>query len=167
MGSGREYSQSLKNSLFIKLYAIVLPLSMHSPDWVGTSCINVLVAWILFFVATYSSGKESIWIGTPFGSCKLSCDSILFLELANAAVHWKCWPYWKTPNTPSTQDANWTYIRRSEDVQDVLWTSYVRSIYVLCLLGNLRYWNTYFSTYLWLILLGLYSFLFRKNVVVL
>ena len=125
MGSGREYSQSLKNSLFIKLYAIVLPLSMHSPDWVGTSCINVLVAWILFFVATYCSGKERIWIGTPFGSCKLSCDSILFLKLANAAAHWKCWPYWKTPN-------------------------------------NLLYWNTYFSTYLWLILLGLYSFLFRK-----
>ena len=34
--------------------------------------------------------------------------------------------------TPWTQDVNWTYIRRSEDVQDVFWTSYVRSIYVLC-----------------------------------
>ena len=38
--------------------------------------------------------------------------------------------------TPQTQDANWTYIRRSEDVQDVFWTSYVRSIYVLCLRGR-------------------------------
>ena len=28
-------------------------------------------------------------------------------------------------------------IRRSEDVQDVLWTSYVRPIYVLCLRGFL------------------------------
>ena len=37
---------------------------------------------------------------------------------------------------PSTQDVNWTYIRRSEDVQDVFWTSYVRSIYVLFLLGR-------------------------------
>ena len=36
-------------------------------------------------------------------------------------------------NTPKTQDVNWTYIRRSEDVLDVLWTSYVRLIYVLCL----------------------------------
>ena len=34
--------------------------------------------------------------------------------------------------TPWTQDVNRTYIRRSEDVQDVFWTSYVRSIYVLC-----------------------------------
>ena len=28
------------------------------------------------------------------------------------------------------------YIRRSEDVQDVFGTSYVRSIYILCLLGD-------------------------------
>ena len=35
------------------------------------------------------------------------------------------------------KDVNWTYIRRSEDVQDVFWTSYVHSIYVLCLLVNL------------------------------
>ena len=32
-----------------------------------------------------------------------------------------------------TQDVNWTYKRRSEDVLDVFWTSYARSIYVLCL----------------------------------
>ena len=36
---------------------------------------------------------------------------------------------------PQTQDVHWTYIRRSEDVQDVFWTPYVRSIYVLCLGG--------------------------------
>ena len=35
-------------------------------------------------------------------------------------------------STPWTQDANWTYVRRSEDVLDVFWKSYVRSIYVLC-----------------------------------
>ena len=39
-------------------------------------------------------------------------------------------------NSPHTQDVNWTYIRRPEDdVLDVFWTSYVRSIYVLCLQG--------------------------------
>ena len=32
-----------------------------------------------------------------------------------------------------TQDVNWTYERRSEDVLDVFWTSYAHSIYVLCL----------------------------------
>ena len=37
--------------------------------------------------------------------------------------------------SPQTQDVNWTYIRRWEDVLDVFWTSYVRSIYVLCLPG--------------------------------
>ena len=38
--------------------------------------------------------------------------------------------------TPQTQDENWTYIRRPEDVQDVFWASHVRSIYVLCLRGS-------------------------------
>ena len=38
----------------------------------------------------------------------------------------------KTSAFPShIEDVNLTYIRRSEDVQDVSWTSYVRSIYVL------------------------------------
>ena len=31
-----------------------------------------------------------------------------------------------------TQDANWTYRKRLEDVQDVFWTSCVRSVYILC-----------------------------------
>ena len=33
--------------------------------------------------------------------------------------------------SPWTQDVNWKYTRRSEDVQDIFWTSYVRWIYVL------------------------------------
>ena len=37
--------------------------------------------------------------------------------------------------SPLTQDVNWTYIRRLEDVLDVFWRSYVCSIYVLCLRG--------------------------------
>ena len=39
-------------------------------------------------------------------------------------------------DTRWTQDVNWAYIRRSEDVLHVFWTSYVRLIYVLCLRGN-------------------------------
>ena len=39
---------------------------------------------------------------------------------------------------PSTQDANLVRIRLSEDVLDVIWTSNVRSIYVLCP-GRLRF----------------------------
>ena len=38
--------------------------------------------------------------------------------------------------TPLTQDVNWMHIRRSEDIQNVFWTSYVRSIYTLCLRGS-------------------------------
>ena len=34
--------------------------------------------------------------------------------------------------TPLTQDVDWAYIRRSEGVLVVLWTSYVRGFYVLC-----------------------------------
>ena len=35
-------------------------------------------------------------------------------------------------HTPWTQWENGTFIRRSEDVYDIFWTSYVRPIYVLC-----------------------------------
>ena len=38
---------------------------------------------------------------------------------------------------PWTQDLSWTYIRCSEDVLDVLWTSYVRSICVICSGGSM------------------------------
>ena len=38
--------------------------------------------------------------------------------------------------TPQTQDLNWTYIRCSEDVLHIFWTSYVPSIYVLFLQGK-------------------------------
>ena len=42
-----------------------------------------------------------------------------------------------------SQDVNWTYIRRSEGVQDVFWTSYKRLIYVLCPGGHSEksFWN--------------------------
>ena len=46
-----------------------------------------------------------------------------FAALIKSFLHYFC--------TPSTQDINWTYLRRSEDVQNVFWTSYARSIYVL------------------------------------
>ena len=48
--------------------------------------------------------------------------------------------YWKRilwSTYPQTQDVNWTYVKRSDDVQDVFRTSYVLSIYVLCLRGSL------------------------------
>ena len=40
--------------------------------------------------------------------------------------------FWKHWFSPQTQDVNWTYIIRPEDL---FWTSYVRSNYVLCLRG--------------------------------
>ena len=44
-----------------------------------------------------------------------------------------------------TLDVNWTCIRRSEDFQDVFWTSYVPSIYVLCP-GRALFNNAFFKT---------------------
>ena len=41
--------------------------------------------------------------------------------------------------TLRTWDVNWTFTRRSEDVLAVCLTSYVRSIYVLCL-GGSNFW---------------------------
>ena len=41
--------------------------------------------------------------------------------------------------SPLTQDVNWAYIRHSEDVLDVFWTSYVRSINVLSPGGSVLY----------------------------
>ena len=38
--------------------------------------------------------------------------------------------YW-AHSSPGTQNVNWAYIRCSEDVLDVFWMFYVRSIYVL------------------------------------
>ena len=68
-------------------------------------------------------------------------------------------------STPWTQDVNWTYIRRSADVQDVFWKSYVRSIYILCPGGNLQK-NPAFYNYsliyfgIWLIELHIF---YEKN----
>ena len=46
----------------------------------------------------------------------------------------------KSPaDTGRKVDVKWTYIR-SEDFQDLFWTSYVRSIYVLCLRGRVPTW---------------------------
>ena len=50
---------------------------------------------------------------------------------------WKSVKRNKHTPPPWTQDVNSMYIRRSEDVQDVWWTSYVRSIYVLSRKDNI------------------------------
>ena len=50
---------------------------------------------------------------------------------------------------PWTQDVNWTYIRCSEDAQNVFWTSIVLSIYVLCLgekIQKIRLFDSIFHT---------------------
>ena len=43
-------------------------------------------------------------------------------------------------STSQTPDVNWTYIRRSEDFQYVFRTSYIRSVYLLCLRCSLAKW---------------------------
>ena len=59
-------------------------------------------------------------------------------EWIDFRVNWKL-VLWMSP---WAQDVNWTYIRRSEDAMDIFWTSYVRSIYVLCPGGWMQIiWN--------------------------
>ena len=60
----------------------------------------------------------------------------------NVAHYFEFNPFFVLISTPQTQDVNWMYIRRLEDVQDVFWTSYVSSIYVLCLRGRWTGWIT-------------------------
>ena len=50
------------------------------------------------------------------------------------------------PLTSWTQDVKWTYKRRLEDVLEVFWTSYVRSVYVLCPVGKWRIVATFSET---------------------
>ena len=44
---------------------------------------------------------------------------------------------YRTPAVAVSKNGHWTYTTRSEDVEDVLWTTDLRSIYVLCLGGML------------------------------
>ena len=53
---------------------------------------------------------------------------IIFIDLIQRYTYW-------------TQDVNWTYIRRSGDVVNAFWTSYIRSIYVLCLGRCFSFWT--------------------------
>ena len=61
---------------------------------------------------------------------------------SSPTLYWKVFTQFKLMTMHSyvlcpaqTQEVNWTYIRRSEDVPDVFRTSYVRSVYVLFQLG--------------------------------
>ena len=69
---------------------------------------------------------------------------ILYFTFMTNLIIWmnRLGPTLKTCPTPWTQDLNWTYISRSENVLDVFWTSYVSSIYVLYPLCKLmqRHW---------------------------
>ena len=44
----------------------VFPLSILSPYSVDTFCKNSVVIGIPFCIPRYCSGKENIWLGTPF-----------------------------------------------------------------------------------------------------
>ena len=53
----------------------------------------------------------------------------------------------KNTGSPYRQDVNWTYTRRSEDIQDVFWTSYIRLIYILSLRGMFMSYVSYPVSY--------------------
>ena len=77
---------------------------------------NITIIYFLTFESIYSPEKFRIWklsVGTPIKWKR-------FFNFRNSSHY--TW----------TQDVNWTYIRHSDDLQEVFWTSYVRWIYVLC-----------------------------------
>ena len=83
---------------------------------------NHTSAWV--FSCKFAAYFQNLFLISSVESCfclDYWYDAVRFCELS-----------------PWTQDENWTYIRRS-DVQNIFWTSYVRSIYVLCL------WDRYTS----------------------
>ena len=75
----------------------------------------------------------------PFLQTPLVAASRTLANACNVSQFWvwkrSCWcnPYIELLNrwAPWTEDINWRYKRGLEDVQDIFWTSYVHSIYVL------------------------------------
>ena len=67
-----------------------------------------------------------------FWYAKVCYDVKLECFLHYCAYFFRCWFKVSRVFTNWTQGINWTNIRRSEDVQNLFWTSYVRSIHVLC-----------------------------------
>ena len=90
-----------------------------------------------------------LYLGFPFKTLTIHIttgvgrDGYLYstILLPLAHEHWDIylqfyiWDNYLVFLTPWTQEVNLTYITGSENVQDVFWTPYIRSIYVLCLRG--------------------------------
>ena len=90
-----------------------------------------------------------LYLGFPFKTLMIHIttgvgrDGYLYstILLPLAHEHWDIylqfyiWDNYLVFLTPWTQEVNLTYITGSENVQDVFWTPYIRSIYVLCLRG--------------------------------
>ena len=102
-------------------YILITPLS----DSLKLLCfcwVFMLRIWYKFHVSSIS-GVMTVWILSDIYVLKWK-QPVPDKSTLNSA------------DSPWTQGINWTYIRRSEDVLDVFWTCYVRSIYVMCLRGN-------------------------------
>ena len=95
----------------------------------------LLVNWKIKLVFYHwSSSFTQLQVGSTSTMYKNSPPVIgmfKFLSLASSLYLFWLLASQKVP-TLWKQDVNWTYIRRSEDVQDVWKTSYACSIYVLC-----------------------------------
>ena len=95
-----------------------------------------------------------------------SLSSIFFKVLSVGTVILQKLQTTVTQNTPSTKDVNWTYIRRSEDVQDTFCTSCVRSICALCpggLENCILIYSKMTKTYLNLLVFLTCIYLFKVN----
>ena len=96
--------------------------------------LNLSVTWLLhnFMLIIWATASHS-WSFSRSVSDKSEGYNSIPIRLVlkawpSAQQRFEPWTF----ISPKTQGVKRTYIRHSKDVLDVFWTSYVRSIYVLC-----------------------------------
>ena len=117
-------------SVVVILY-IFHPLRVVKYDFEEVWCCSI--SEVVLSVITYLNlGSQLQNLELDKMRKKHSADKLLiFLQLRSLQSGVEDFNYFLL-YTPWAQDVNWTYIRRSEDILEVFWASYVRSIYVLC-----------------------------------
>ena len=141
------HDQNLCNSSIseIKFYCLHLnPLSANITKWsntlkqfvdkMPTNCLSVfdhfvglaLKGLILLhpscFQGEWKETNGMKWVNCATTKLWLSCQTI------HTAVDSF---YLRKYTSPWTQDVRWTYVRRSEDILEIFWTSYISSVEVL------------------------------------
>ena len=128
-----------RNSAFLQKdfrFCPFISISSFNPFMTSASVVKALISF-------YNS---TTFLNKPYPFIQLNTFLHSFVDIVWICVPVNCFETtlleWilSLHLNPADTGVNWTYIRRSEDLLDVFWTSYVRSIYVLCLRGNIFYY---------------------------